>query len=217
MSGPKTCDASGMVEAHRMFQHAFDEAGDLVGGVAAGDTEHAAAVASQIDLISETLHAHHDAENERLWDILEERAPSCRVHVRRMKEQHESMLGQLADLGVAASSWKTTASPEDAARVRAGLRGMSLALAEHFPDEETTIIPTMEHVVSESEEKWFADEGRRSIPKGQMWNMLGAILATQPDGGRSWLKTHMPAPGRLAWRLVGARRYARYRAELEGR
>lgn len=47
--------------------------------------------------------------------------------------------------------------------------------------------------------------------------MLGAILAAQPDGGRDWLKKHMSGPAGLVWRLVGAPKYARFRAALEGR
>ena len=50
-----------------------------------------------------------------------------------------------------------------------------------------------------------------------MWQQLGEILASQPDGGDEWLHKHMPAPGRLAWRLIGRRRYAAHRAALEGR
>ena len=35
LDGPKTCDASGMIEIHRLFRHSFDEAPGLVDGVAA--------------------------------------------------------------------------------------------------------------------------------------------------------------------------------------
>ncbi len=94
---------------------------------------------------------------------------------------------------------------------------MSAALAEHFPDEEATIVPAMEHVLTQSEENWFGKHGRAAIPKGQLWNMIGAILAAQPDGGATWLKKNMPAPAALVWRWIGAPRYARFRAALEGR
>src|SRR3982074_2241173 len=48
-----------------------------------------------------------------------------------------------------------------------------------------------------------------ATPKGQLWNMLGAILAAQPDGGAAWLKKNMPGPAALVWRWIGAPRYAR--------
>lgn len=122
-TGPKTCDASGMIEIHRMFKRGFGEAPALVRLVAEGDTAHAAAVATQLETLSMGLHAHHEAEDERLWGALEERAPSCATHV----------------------------------------------------------------------------------------------LASQPDGGEEWMHKNLPAPARLAWRLIGKRKYAAHRAALAGR
>lgn len=90
-------------------------------------------------------------------------------------------------------------------------------MAVHLPDEETNIVPVMEHTITQSEVEWFAEHGRKAVPKGQTWQQLGEILASQPDGGDEWLHKHMPAPGRLAWRLIGRRAYAKHRAALEGR
>ena len=39
---PKTCDASGMIDIHRMFRRVFGEGPDLVRRVRDGDAEHAA-------------------------------------------------------------------------------------------------------------------------------------------------------------------------------
>jgi hypothetical protein len=215
--GPKTCDASGMAEIHRLFRHGFGEASALVRGVRQGDTTHAGAVATQLETLSLGLHAHHDGEDQRLWDPLVERAPSCAGHVERMKAQHAEMLVHLGALEAALPAWRRTASEPDAAPVLGALDGVNSALAAHLPDEEANIVPVMERTITEAEVTWFAEHGRRSIPRSQMWQQLGEILAAQPDGGDEWLHKHMPAPGRLAWRLIGRRRYARHRAALEGR
>jgi hypothetical protein len=45
---------------------------------------------------------------------------------------------------------------------------VSAALAEHFPDEEATIVPAMEHVLTQSEENWFSKHGRAATPTGQL-------------------------------------------------
>ena len=66
-------------------------------------------------------------------------------------------------------------------------------------------MPVMEYTITEAEVEWFSEHGRKAIPKGQTWQQLGEILASQPDGGDEWLHKHMPAPGRLAWRLIGRR------------
>lgn len=216
-TGPKTCDASGMVEIHRLFRRGFGEGPDLVRRVRDGDTTHSAVVATQLETLSLGLHAHHEGEDERLWSALDERAPSCAGHVERMKAQHAQMLVQLAALDRALPAWRRSAAAADAEPVLAALDGVNAALAVHLPDEETTIVPVMEHTITEAEVDWFSEHGRRSIPKGQTWQQLGEILAAQPDGGDEWLHKHMPAPGRLAWRWIGRRKYAAHRAALEGR
>jgi hypothetical protein len=214
---PRTCDGSGMIDIHRMFRRGFGEGPDLVRGVADGDAVHAAAVAAQLETMSLGLHAHHEGEDERLWDALETRAPSCAAHVSRMKAQHAEMLVHLGELDRALPAWRGSARTADAAPLLAALDGINAALAVHLPDEEANIVPVMERTITEAEVKWYAEHGRRSIPKGQTWQQLGEILAAQPDGGDEWLHKHMPAPGRLAWRFIGRRAYAKHRAALEGR
>ncbi|QNE35497.1 hemerythrin domain-containing protein [Leifsonia shinshuensis] len=217
LDGPLTCDASGMIDIHRLYRHSFGEAGGLVDGVKDGDSAHADVVASQLALISTSLHAHHEGEDLKLWPAIDERAPSCALHVERMKAQHAQMLVHLTALDAALPTWRTAPGAATVEPVRTALAGINAALAEHLPDEEANIVPVMEHVVTKDEEKWFADHGRKSTPKGQQWNMLGAILAAQPDGGDVWMKKNLPGPVVLLWRWVGRPRYLRYRAALEGR
>jgi len=212
-----TCDASGMAEIHRMFRMGFGEAPDLIAGVEAADVEHAGVVADQLDLLSVGLHGHHQGEDERLWDVLAERAPGCAAHVERMKAQHAEMLVHLSAIDDAVPAWRLAPTPSTAAPLLAAIAGVNAALAVHLPDEETNIVPVMETVITEPEVEWFAEHGRRSIPKGQSWYAMGLILASQPDGGDAWLRKNLPAPARLAWRWIGRPRYAARRAALEGR
>jgi hypothetical protein len=206
-----------MIEIHRLFRHSFDEAPALVAGVTEGDTAHAGAVASQLSMLSTALHGHHEGEDARLWPVLDERAPSCALHVERMRQQHAAMLVHLNALDAALPAWREHPSAETAAPVQSALAGIRTALTEHLPDEEANIVPLMEHTITEREVEWFAEHGRKSTPKGQTWYMLGAILASQPDGGGAWLTKNLPGPVQLMWRWVGAPKYARFRAELEGR
>lgn len=214
---PKTCDASGMIEIHRMFRRGFGEGPALVQRVAERDTAHGAAVATQLETLSLGLHAHHEGENERLWDALDERAPSCAAHVERMKAQHAALLVHLTALDEALPAWRASATAADAAAVLTALEGVNAAIAVHLPDEETNIVPVMEYTMTEAEIDWFSEHGRKAVPKDQTWQQLGEILASQPDGGDLWLRERMPAPARLAWRLIGKPKYAKHRAALEGR
>jgi hypothetical protein len=203
-----------MAMIHRVYKTGFAEGPRLVRGVATGDTAHADAVADHLELLSISLHSHHDGEDERLWGPLSERAPSCAVHVERMKAQHAEMLRHLGQLDEALPAWRSSAA--DPAAVLAALGGINAALEAHLPDEEANIVPVMETVITQKEAEWFAEHGRRSTPKGQTWNMLGAMITSQPDGGRAFLG-EMPPPLRLLWRFVGRPRYQRMRAVLEGR
>jgi hypothetical protein len=210
----KTCDARGMAEIHRMFRAGFAEGPTLVAGVADGDAARADRVGDTLAMLSTALHAHHEGEETLLWHRLESRAPSCAVHVARMKQQHAEMLVHLETLDASLPAWRARGRTVDAASVSSALAGINTALAVHLPDEEATIVPVMETVITTPEVDELSEHGRRSTPKGRTFITLGMILAAQPDGGGAWQREHLPAPVRLVWRLVGKRRYEKYRAEL---
>lgn len=212
-----TCDASGMAEIHRVFKAGFGEGPGLVRGVRDGDVAHAEIVATQLNMLSASLHSHHEGEDQRLWAPLVERAPSCSEHVERMKAHHAELLVHLTAMDSALPAWRAAPSGSTAAALLADLDGINAALDIHLPDEEKNIVPVMETVITQEEADWFSEHGRASTPKGQTWNMLGAMLSAQPDGGDAWLRKRLPGPVRLIWRLVGAPKYAKTRAGLEGR
>lgn len=212
----KSCDASGMAEIHRMYKHGFKEAPALVTGVKSGDLEHAKVVATQLDLLSVSLHAHHEGEDQRLWGALESRAPSCAVDVDRMKSHHASLAVELKKLDAALPLWRASAKPSDAKPLIEAIEGINRALGIHLPDEEKNIVPVMETVITQPEVDWFSKHGQKSTPKGQGWNALGAIISSQPDPD-AWLRKHLPPPVRLIWKWVGSKKYAQTRAALEGK
>ncbi len=170
-------------------------------------------MSEQLWLLSTALHAHHEGEDERLWDALASRAPACALHVERMKAQHAQMLGHLTELDTALPAWKANPAPDTACTVLSALDGINAALAVHLPDEEREIVPVMETTLTQEEVDWFSEHGRRATPRGHMWTQLGGIMAAQDDPD-AWLRAHLPAPVRLMWRAVGRRRYAAQRAVL---
>jgi hypothetical protein len=202
-----------MAMIHRLYRRGFAEGVELVRGVNTGNAAHADAVGDHLALLSVSLHAHHEGEDERLWSALESRAPSCAVHVERMKQHHATMLVHLTALDAALPEWRSSGREPDA--VLSALDGVNAALDVHLGDEETTIVPVMETTLTQPEVNWFVEHGRRSTPKGKTWASLGLILDAQPDGGSAFLG-ELPPPLRLLWRLVGSRNYARYRARLTG-
>jgi hypothetical protein len=205
-----------MAVIHRMFRAGFGEGRALVTGVAEGDAEHADVVGDHLAMLSTGLHAHHEGEDTMLWGPLETRAPSCVVHVERMKAQHAELLVHLNTLDAALPAWRASGRATDAAGVLAALDGINAALAVHLPDEEVNIVPVMETVITQKEVDALSNHGRKATPKGKMSAQLGAILAAQPDGGATWQRTHLPAPVRLIWRVIGKPKYEANRAALTG-
>ncbi|PWC05898.1 hemerythrin domain-containing protein [Agromyces badenianii] len=212
----KTCDASGMAEIHRFFRAGFGEGRALVAGVAESDAAHADVVCDHLELLSVGLHAHHEGEDTMLWGTLETRAPSCAVHVARMKEQHAALLVHLNELDAALPAWRASGRSADAAGVLFALDGITAALAAHLPDEEANIVPVMEVTLTPKEVDALSEHGRKATPKGKTFEQLGAILAAQPDGGVEWQRAHLPGPVRLIWRLIGKPKYEANRAALTG-
>ncbi|MFK5633996.1 hemerythrin domain-containing protein [Ornithinimicrobium sp. LYQ103] len=210
------CDASGMIEIHRMYRAGFGEGPALVAAVAEGDAAHADVVGDHLGMLSVSLHAHHEFEDERLWDTIDSRAPACALHVGRMKEQHAQLLVHLRALDAALPAWRESGRTADAAAVAAALEGVNAGLAVHLPDEEEHIVPVMERVLTQREIDAAGKHGRRATPKGKTWQQLGAILAAQPDGGNEWQRKHLPPPFRMVWRLVGRSRYEASHAALRG-
>ena len=201
---PELCDASGMVEIHRMYRAGFGETPALVASVAEGDAAHADAVGNHLSMLSISLHAHHEFEDDHLWDTLDQRAPKCVLRVARMKEQHVEMLVHLTELDSALPRWRGSGSSADAAAVTAALAGINAALAVHLPDEEEHIVPVMEQVLSQREIDAASEHGRQATPKGKTLAQLGAILAAPDRASRprpAWLEhrahrlCEWPGPG----------------------
>ncbi len=121
---PKTCDASGMAEIHRMFTFGFGKAPDLVRGVAAGDTAHAEVVATELDLLS-VGGARASRGRGRTSLGGSRRARSV---VRRARRAHEgparaSFSCTSNELDSAIPAWRASARTADAAPVLDGARG----------------------------------------------------------------------------------------------
>ncbi|WP_241680540.1 hemerythrin domain-containing protein [Pseudactinotalea suaedae] len=204
-----------MIDIHRTFKAGFGEAGTLVAGVRDGDAAHASVVAAHLNSLSAGLHSHHEYEDGSMWEPVTQRLPACALHVERMKEQHAEMLIFLNDLDSALPPWRASGRGADAEPILRALSSINQCLAVHLPDEEKTVVPALAEAMTQKEMDAAGEHGRRSVPKGQAFPFLGMILAAQPDGGATWLRTHMPLPGRLAWRLIGQKQYQANRQALE--
>lgn len=211
------CDTSDMLTIHALFRRAFTDVPVLVRGVADGDTVRMLPVADHVREVAEALHHHHEGEDLLLWDTLEQRAPGCALHVGLMRSQHAATAAQLERLGGLMDAWEETAGATERDAVAALLDDVRDTLLAHLGQEETQILPTASTVMSQREWGLLHEHGMASVPKERLLLQLGWILEVVPADERAgWLRTNLPVPARVLWRLVGRRRFAAHRARVYG-
>jgi hypothetical protein len=211
------CDTSDMLTIHALFRRAFTDAPVLVRGVADGDVARSAVVAAHVRELAGALHHHHQGEDELLWDTLEKRAPACALHVGLMRAQHAATAAGLADLQASLPAWEQGASAAAGDEVAGLLDGIRDTLLQHLGDEETQILPTASTVMSQAEWGLLHEHGMAAIPRDRMFLQLGWILEVVPADERAgWLRTNLPAPARVLWRLVGRRQFTAHRRLVYG-
>ena len=211
------CDTSDMLTIHALFRRAFTDAPALVRGVADGDTARMLTVADHVREVAAALHHHHEGEDLLLWDTLEQRAPACALHVGLMRSQHAATAAQLERLGGLMDAWEESAGAPERDAVAALLDDVRDTLLQHLGQEETQILPTASTVMSQREWSLLHEHGMASVPKDRLFLQLGWILEVVPADERAgWLRTNLPAPARVLWRLVGRRQFAAHRARVYG-
>jgi len=211
-----SCDTSDLLMIHRFFRTVFLEAADVVASVPDGDHERAGIVADHLVEIDSWLHTHHHGEDDLLWDLLEERTPSCRVHVEQMKAQHLEVAAIMESIEAALPAWRATASTADRDVVHGRLTALNTAFGIHLGQEEGDIAPIAAVSISQAEFDRLGEHGRAAMDRRRAFVQLGYILSGQNAEQAAEIMKELPAPIRLLWRLVGRRQYERERARVYG-
>lgn len=211
------CDTSDMLTIHALFRRAFTDVPLLVRGVADRDTARMLPVSDHVRELAGALRHHHEGEDLLLWDTLEQRAPSCALHVGLMRIQHAATAAQLDRLDDLMDAWEAAAGAPERDAVADLLDEVRDTLLQHLGQEETRILPTAATVMSQREWGLLHQHGMSVIPKDRLFLQLGWILEVVPaDQQAGWLRTNLPAPARVLWRLVGKRQFAAHRARIYG-
>jgi hemerythrin-like domain-containing protein len=194
-------DTFEMVFVHNCFRKQFGALPDLVRGVPDGDVGRARVIVGFLGDLTNSLHHHHEGEDELMWPLLLERAPMDSALVLRMEEQHER-IGELYQRAADnAAVFADTAAPGSRAELAETLTELMAALSEHLRDEEVHILPLVERVLTVPE--WEA------LAKDRLLVFLGFLLdANTAARGREFM-AQLPMPARVAWKVVGRRSFAR--------
>jgi len=205
-----TCRSDEVVLIHRVFRRLFGDAPGLVRDVAPGDVERAVFLARHLHGLTRLLHTHHRVEDDFFWDRMEERAPACGLHVSLMRSQHRTVSDQLDVIDSLIDVWATEADVLDAEHLAVALDEVDRTLTQHLADEERAALPVLDAVLSDAEWDEIQAEASKERPPLPLFLLLGLILDGIPEGEReAWMTRELPGPMRLAYRLLGRRRYRR--------
>lgn len=214
-SGPVLCTGSAsMRRIHRVFLWAYGEAPGLVRSVQAGDTARAAYVGEVLGNFDKVLHTHHEGEDLLMYPQLTERAPACALHVRQMLAQHREVTQRLEGIEPVRLRWMETLDPDAGQELAERYQDLSDVLNVHLRREVTEVMPVVDRVMTEPELKGVGQHGIKQFDKKFMVGYLGMVMATNPPEDRRELFKEIPAPVRLAYRLVGRRMYRRQYSTL---
>ncbi|SDG68707.1 hemerythrin domain-containing protein [Microbacterium pygmaeum] len=208
------CDTDDMKLVHGLLRLLFREAPDLVRSVGRTHPLRRDAVSAHVSMISGMLHGHHRTEDSMLWDALEQRAPSCAVHVSAMRRQHDDMAALLAALDEEVAAWNTRRGPDDGSVV-ATLERIRTVLETHLGAEEVLILPVAQLALSQKEWDLLGKTSQKHTPKDVMFVQLGYLIQSLPERTRrDWVRANLPFLVRALWATIGRRRYSRYRAAM---
>jgi hemerythrin-like domain-containing protein len=210
-------DTTEMVVVHDLFRREFGNLPGLVRDVPPGDVERAAVVVEFLQELASGLHHHHTGEDELMWPLLLERATADAALVLRMEEQHERIAVIHGRAVEQAATFAATASAADGERLATTLTALVAALDEHLREEEDHVLPLVERHLTVPEWEALGERGRAGLSKDRMLIQLGFILLGTTPADRAAFLAKLPVPARIAWRLVGRRRFAAEYRRIYGR
>lgn len=195
-----------MVIIHQCFRDQFGALPALILGIDDGDSPRARILVDFLIELTTALHYHHVAEDEALWPLLLSRADDSST-ILKMEEQHER-IGELIDLSLAqASAFRTSARDHRGEQLAATLTTLAAALNEHLDEEEAVALPLAEKHLTRAEWDHVGEIGHASIPKDRMLVILGYILLGATEEQRAFFLAQSPLPARIAWKLLGRRKF----------
>lgn len=187
----------------------------LVSAAAQHDRRRARLLRKHYEMITGSLHRHHEYEDDHYWPLIPARAPLDADLGRRMEAQHTRIAALLGDLPLLWDRWVGEASPPARAALVAGLSELAAAVVEHLHDEEEHILPVLQRILSVEEWDDFGRQAARTTPKGELIKSGGIVLETIEPAELADLRSQLPL---AVWLVehVGAPLSRRYLARVRG-
>jgi hemerythrin-like domain-containing protein len=201
-------DTHEMVLIHRVIRREFGQLPRLL-RAAADDRARSKVIGAHAREMLNFLHAHHSGEDELLFPLLRERAALAPELLDRMDAQHEQVDNAVTGVGAELPGWTATADAAAGERMAALIDAMMPTLIDHLAEEERKILPIVSVTLTQTEWDALGKHGMSAIPLTRRLVMLGHITEEADEAERQRFLRVVPAPARLAYRLIGHRQFTR--------
>ncbi|MBY8862231.1 hemerythrin domain-containing protein [Nocardia sp. CA2R105] len=213
-SGPGV-DTHGMVLIHRVIRREFGQLPRLFRS-AANDRARSKVVGAHAREMLDFLHTHHTGEDELLFPLLRKRTTLDPDLMDRMDVQHAQVDDTVTALNTELPVWTATADPATGEKIAARIEATMPTLIDHLAEEEQKLLPVVSVTLTHSEWDALGKHGMSAIPLTRRLIILGHITEEADDAERQRFMRVIPAPARLAYKLIGHRQFTRETTALRG-
>jgi hemerythrin-like domain-containing protein len=201
-------DTHEMVLIHRVIRREFGQLPRLF-RTAANDPARSKIIGAHAQEMLHFLHTHHTGEDELLFPLLRGRAELDPDLMDRMDAQHARVNNAVAAISAQLPAWTTSADPSVGEQMAALIDATMPTLIDHLAEEEQELLPIVSGTLTQSEWDALGKHGMSAIPLTRRLVILGHITEEADDAERQKFMQVVPAPARLAYKLIGHRQFTR--------
>ncbi|MDX3763794.1 MULTISPECIES: hemerythrin domain-containing protein [Streptomyces] len=213
-SGPGV-DTHEMVLIHRVIRREFGQLPRLFRS-AANDRARSKVIGAHAREMLDFLHTHHTGEDELLFPLLRKRTTLDRDLMDRMDAQHVQVDDTVTAVNAELPVWTATADAATGEKMAARIEATMPTLIDHLAEEEQKLLPVVSVTLTQSEWDALGKHGMSAIPLTRRLVILGHITEEANDAERQRFMQVIPAPARLAYKLIGHRQFTRETTALRG-
>lgn len=213
-SGPGV-DTQEMVLIHRVLRREFGQLPRLFRS-SANDRARSKVVGAHAQEMLDFLHTHHTGEDELLFPLLRKRTTLDPDLMDRMDAQHAQVDDTVAAVNAELPVWTATADAATGEKMAARIEATMPTLIDHLAEEEQKLLPVVSVTLTQREWDALGKHGMSAIPLTRRLVILGHITEEADDAERRRFMQVIPAPARLAYKLIGHRQFTRETTALRG-
>ncbi|GAA3102719.1 hemerythrin-like domain-containing protein [Kribbella aluminosa] len=208
-------DTHEMVLIHRVIRREFGQLPRLF-RTAANNRARSKIIGAHAKEMLHFLHTHHTGEDELLFPLLRKRTALDPELMDRMDVQHAAVDAAVKAVTADLPGWTASANATAGERMASVVDATMPTLINHLAEEEQQLLPIIAVTLTQREWDALGKHGMSAIPLTRRLVMLGHITEETDDAERQRFLQVVPAPARLAYKLIGRRQFTRETTAIRG-